>query len=380
ADDPGGEGYFYSWTPAELAAVLSPGDAKIVGKAFAVTTTGDREIGGRSVLHRQDDERIAGALSLDVAQVRAAVARSLPQLAAARRRRARPGIDDKELVAWNGLAIMALADAARWLDEPRYAQAAIKAGAWVLDTAWDGTTLSRGVRHGQSLGPGYLDDHALAGLGLIRLHAATGDPKWLAGARRLADAIVEGFHDSERHVFLHTRAAAAGDDAALPMRLAPFDDNAMPSGSASAVWLMLELGAITGDEDLYGVGFDVLSRVVTRAEQRPYSSGWMLAALDHATGRPREVVIAGDDGDPVTRALLTEVAGTTHARILPVRIPAAGPPSQLASGFDALEGKKARGGRATAYVCERGLCQAPTSDPAVLRTQLLAVKATPSSK
>ncbi len=372
ADDPGGEGYYYSWTPKELAAVLPEADARVIEVAFGVDEAGDREIGGRSVLHRQDDHQTAATLSSTVPQVRAAIDRSLPLLAAARAQRRPPSTDDKELVAWNGLAIMALADAARWLDEPRYAQAASRAGAWILDTAWTTAPLRRGVRQGQSLGPGFLDDHALAGLALVRLHAATGELRWLTGARRLADTILADFYDADGHVFLHTRVADADDPAALPLRLATFDDNAIPSGGSAAVWLMLELGAITGDEALYGVGHDVLSRALPQASQRPFSSGWMLGALDHATSRPREVVIAGDAADPLTAGLWAEVAPSAHARILPVRLPAAGAPAALEERFGALTGKRARDGKATAYVCERGRCEAPTSDPKRLREQLLA--------
>ena len=35
-----------------------------------------------------------------------------------------------------------------------------------------------------------------------------------------------------------------------------------------------------------------------------------------------------------------------------------------------FEGREMRDGRATAYVCEHYVCQAPTTDPAVLREQL----------
>ena len=42
----------------------------------------------------------------------------------------------------------------------------------------------------------------------------------------------------------------------------------------------------------------------------------------------------------------------------------------LAALAPIVEGKRPLRGRSTAYVCERGHCQLPTSDPAVLRRQL----------
>jgi hypothetical protein len=54
------------------------------------------------------------------------------------------------------------------------------------------------------------------------------------------------------------------------------------------------------------------------------------------------------------------------------RVPAAGLPEALIKGFPALEGKKAIGEKPTAFVCKRGACEAPTSDPAALRKALAA--------
>ena len=379
ADDPEGEGHYYSWTPDELVAALPAEDAALVTRAFGVTASGLAELDGRSVLHRQRDRVTAQQLGQPLAAVRAAIERSRPVLAQVRQARPPPGIDGKSLVAWNGLAIMALADAGRWLDEPRYREAARRAGAWVLDTAWSGSRLSRGSFEGQLLGDGVLDDHALAGLGLLRLHAATGELRWLLQARRLADEILTHFHDPDRHAFLLTRAADLTDPAALPVRVADFGDNALPSGGAAAVQLMLELGAVTGDAAIYDAGLGVLERAAPIAARRPYGAGTLLTALDHATAPVREVVIAGNDSDRTTAALWRQLARTRHARILPVRLPAAGPGAALRASFPALEGKRARRGRATAYVCERGRCQAPTSDPAVLRSQLAAVRAAEAS-
>ena len=365
ADDPEGEGAFYSWTPGELDEALGEADAKVIAAAFGVSEAGDREIEGRSVLHRKPDAEVAGALKIDEAELRATIERSLPKLAKIRAQRPPPATDDKELVAWNGLAIMALADAGRWLDEPRYTEAATRAGTWVVDTCFTEGTMSRGVRAGTELGPGFLDDYALAGLGLVRLHAATGDLRWLIAAREIADAIRDRFYDGESHTFMRT---AVGDD--VPLRLADLEDGVMPSGGTAAILLALELGAIAGDRELYDLGLDVLERTARNATMRPFSAGFLLVAVEHATAPVREVVLAGAADSATTIALWKEIAPRTHARVLPVRLPGDGPSPGLVKAFPALLGKKARKADATAYVCEQGSCAAPTSDPATLKKQL----------
>ena len=368
ADDPEGEGAFYSWTPDELNAALGPADARVVATAFGVTAAGDRAIEGRSVLHRRPDQDTASELGIDVAEVRSTITRSLTKMGEVRTKRPPPATDDKKLVSWNGLAIMALADAGRWLDEPRYVQAAEKAGRFILDTCWSDGTMSRGDRAGTRIGDGFLDDYALAGLGMVRLHAATGDPAWLFGAREIAAVVRERFYDPTTHAFLRT----AEGDPGIPVRMADLDDGVLPSGGSAAILLALELGAIAGDRELYDIGLDVLERTARSAMSRPFSAGFVLVAVDHATAPVREVVLAGDAGAPATAALWKQIMSTTHARVLPVRLPASGPSEALAAAFPALGGKQARNGDATAYVCEQGSCQKPTGDPAVLAKQLAA--------
>jgi uncharacterized protein YyaL (SSP411 family) len=368
ADDPEGEGAYYSWTPAELGDALGPEDAAIVAAAFGVTPTGDRELEGRSVLHRLPDEEVAGTLGLDASAVHDAITRARPKLRSIRATRPPPGVDDKELVGWNALAVMSLADAGRWLDEPRYVQAAVAAGSFIATQGWTDGRMLRGRRQGQPLAEGVLEDYALAGLAYVRLHAATSDPVWLARAVEVMAVIRTRFYDEARHVFLRTPATAAD----LPVRLADLDDGVLPSGGSAATLLALELGAITGDTTLYELGYDTLSRTAAAAATNPFRAGYSLVALDHATAPVREVVIAGDASDPTTVALRRLVAQTNHARILPVLLDATGVPPSLSAGFPALQGKKAIGDRPTAYVCERGRCERPTSDPAQLHKQLSA--------
>ena len=368
ADDPAGEGVYYTWTPSELDQALGERDGPVLAAAFGVSNRGEATLDGRSVLHRRADPDVAAALGVSEAELRTTVERSLPVLARARARRPAPAVDDKAIVAWNGLAVIALADAGRWLDEPRYVDAAERAATWILRMRDDRGRLLRGSRQGRPLGEAFLDDHALAGLGLVRLHAATGDERWLEAAHSLVDEIVQHHYEVESGVLSRTRRSAQD----LPIRLVDFDDGPLPSGGSAALLLVLELGALSGDATLLAIGQRILERVATSVRDHPSSSGFLLVALDHATAPVREVVVAGGVDDPDTVALWAVLRPTTHARVLPIRIGATGPSAALHDSFPALRGKQALRGKATAFVCERGSCQAPASDPAVLRNQLRA--------
>jgi uncharacterized protein YyaL (SSP411 family) len=93
-------------------------------------------------------------------------------------------------------------------------------------------------------------------------------------------------------------------------------------------------------------------------------AGWLEAALLDV-GPFNEVVIAGEQ-----TALLD-----TWSQLLPpwavgVRLPARGPSAALEQVIPTAAEKRAGHG-ALAYVCVRGSCKAPTSDPAPLRVELL---------
>jgi uncharacterized protein YyaL (SSP411 family) len=378
ADDALGEGRYYTFTTADFDEALGPADARLVGALFGVTPAGERSLGGRSVLHRRDEARVARELDLkSVAELDAAWARARPLLLRARATRPRPAADDKQIAAWNGLALMALADAGRTLGEPRYTAAAERIARFLVARCWDPETraMRRGLRRGAPLGEGFLDDYALTGIGLLRLHAADGDLAWLRYAKAIADALVERFHDEELGVFVQTsllpgpRAPRSVDDA-LPLRRPDVDDGVLPSGGSAAALLLVELGSIAGDGALRERGLRALRAAAPRARASPFAAGFFLVAIDHASADPREVVVAGEAADPRLRALVAELAGTSDARVLPVLLPGAGAPAELVRDFPALAGKNALHERPTAYVCRHGACDAPTDDPVALRRKL----------
>ena len=117
-------------------------------------------------------------------------------------RRSRPSAHDgcsrpsttRSVAAWNGLAITGLATAGRAFDER---DAARRGGPRAQTFVWermrvDGR-LQRAWRDGRPSGPGFLDDHALLGLGMLALFETTGDIQWFERAGELSDAIVACF-------------------------------------------------------------------------------------------------------------------------------------------------------------------------------------------
>ncbi|MCZ7666316.1 MAG: hypothetical protein M5U34_03245 [Chloroflexi bacterium] len=122
ADSEGEEGKFYVWQPAEIRQVLGE-DAEPFMRYYDVTENGNWE--GKNILHvSRTITEVAEELGMDEDELKARLANSRQKLYAVRSQRVWPGLDDKVLTAWNGLALAAFAEAGRLLHRPDYVQAA----------------------------------------------------------------------------------------------------------------------------------------------------------------------------------------------------------------------------------------------------------------
>jgi uncharacterized protein YyaL (SSP411 family) len=318
ADTDGVEGLTYTWTPEEWQALgLDP-----------------------ALLEPFEHGRTIVRGTLDAA--------AKARLLAVRSERSQPFRDDKAIASWNGLALAALAEAARRLDRADWLDAAVALGGFLLGPlrGEDGRVL-RSVREGRVSGSGFLDDHANVAHGLLELHVATGDVSWLLEARRIAGVAIDLFADDERGGFF----LAPRDGEALAARTKDLDDDPIPSGNSMLASVLLRLGRIWGDDALVGRAEGVLRLLAAPMERVPRGFSWALCALALHLSPPREIAIAGDVGADVARAAL---AGFT-----PDTVVAVGP----AEDVPLLAGKGLVDGETAVYVCEHFACRAPVTRP-----------------
>ncbi len=320
ADTDGVEGLTFTWTADELSAVIGPGREALL-QPFE---------DGRSVLR--------GRLTDEEREV----------LFAARDLRPKPFRDDKAIASWNGLMLAALAEAGRRLERDDWVDAARALAEFLLGPLSSGGRLHRTWRDGVAKGTGYLEDYANVAHGLVELHVATGELRWLEESRRLALLVVELFADDERGGFFLTPS----DGEALVARQKDLDDNPTPSGNSMLAFVLLRLARIWGDDELERRAVGVLRLVRDVVSRAPSAFGWALCALDLYLSPPRELAIVGGPDSDVARAALRGFD--------PNAVVAFGP----ADGVPLLEGKTLVDGRPAVYVCERFACSAPVTDPA----------------
>ena len=362
ADSDGEEGKFFVWSDAEVRSVLGP-DADRFARYYGVTPGGNFQ--GRNILHVPHPDEAERA-ALDGARRR---------LYAVRARRVAPARDEKILAAWNGLAISALATGGRLLDDVRYVAAAARAADLVLSRLRVGGRLMRSFKDGRASQPGFLEDYALVAAGLFDLYEASFDPRWLREALALCSETERLFADPGQGGWFTT----AADHEKLMARERPRADGPTPSGTSVALMNALRAAAFTGDDHWRAIADRALATLRDALSERPTSLSDALLALDFRTDAAREVVVVWPkEAGAASAAPLLSVLRRTF---LPNRALAGSAEGDalaaLATLAPIVEGKRALRGRSTAYVCERGHCQLPTSDPTVLRRQLARSSATP---
>jgi len=284
ADSEGVEGRFYVWTLAELTEVLGA-DAEAAIAWFGATKQGNFEDPhhpepGLNVL----TDRSARPDEATVERIRCT-------LMQARKRRARPALDDKRLTSWNALMISALADAGAALSEARYLDAAI-ACAELLDGKTmrdDRGRLLRTYNHGKARIGAYLEDHAFLLEALIVLFEATCEERWFQRAIAVADEIIARFADPERGGFYST---AADDGEALIVRRKDLEDSPIPAGASSAAMGLLRLAQLTGESDYERHAVSVLRLLADIAPRHPTSFGHLLQALHWHLSPARPIACA----------------------------------------------------------------------------------------
>ncbi len=364
------EGWFFTWTPAEIDAALSPEEARAVKATYNVTAPGNFE--GRNILNRTRDlQDIARELSIGREALDGLLASARSKLYDVRARRPWPLTDDKILVEWNGLMISAFARAGLALGEPALTARAARAADFLLKTMIVDGALFRVYRDGKVSHKAVLDDHAFLAAGLLDLFEATGEVRWLKQAVALHELLDKGFFDAADGGFFLSHV----DTPDLMVREKPDYDGAVPAGNSVAAQNLLRLHALT-DEDRYR----------TQAEKTLSAFGRTLAlgmtaaprlgsALDFYLDQPWQIVLVKPSASADASAFLKALGGAYVPNRVLIVTQEGEALKALQEVVPLVEGKVAAGGEVTAYVCQERVCKKPTGDPAVFLKQLAEVRA-----
>ncbi|HEX3705115.1 MAG TPA: thioredoxin domain-containing protein [Mycobacteriales bacterium] len=318
ADTEGEEGKFYAWSPDEVG---QPAAA-----IFSVTGSGTFEH-GRSVLqllHDPDDVVVYAEERARLLEIRA--------------RRVRPGRDDKVVAAWNGLAIGALAECGALLGRDDLIDAAGKCADLVLRLHVDQDRLLRVSRDGVAGTPlGVLEDYGDVADGLLALHQASGERRWLDAGSKLLDTALERFTDGDGGFF-----DTADDAERLVRRPRDPTDGATPSGLSALGGALLTSAALTGNDIHRGAAERIVGSASDLIERFPRFAGASAAVAEALVAGPLEIAVVG----------APELAAVARLTTSPGAV-------VVTSGDSPLLADRPSG---AAYVCQGFVCDAPIQD------------------
>ena len=349
ADSEGEEGKFYLWDLEEINKVLGEEQCKIFSSVYGISKNGNFE--GRNIpnlieknLEDTDEDLIK---KLDSCR---------DKLFNYREKRIHPFKDDKILTSWNALAIVAFAYAGRVFNNEKYVNAGEKASEFILNNLLreDGRLLAR-YREDEGAHLAYLDDYAFLIWALIGLYEATFNVKYLDKAIYFNKEMIRLFWDeTSAGFFLYGK-----DGEQLIYKPKESYDSAIPSGNSVAVYNMLRLSRITGDTELGEMASKTFDNFGGNVKNNLESHSFFLTAFIYSVKENKQIVIAGELGDNITREMIKEI----NNRFLPfTMVLLNNHGSNLNKFIPFIEHERKIKDKTTAYICENFSCHKPVDN------------------
>jgi uncharacterized protein YyaL (SSP411 family) len=350
ADSEGEEGRYYVWQRDEVRALLTADEFAVAQLRFGLDREPNFEGHAWHLLLAASIDDIAASLGISAEDAARRAESSRTTLLAARAQRVRPGLDDKILTAWNALTIAAAARAARWLpDRPLLAQAE-RALDFLHANVWKDGRLYACHAGGVARFPAYLDDHAFLLDAVLTLLQIRWNPRDLAWAVALADALLERFEDKQGGGFFFT----AHDAQALPQRPKPWMDESLPSGNGVGARALLKLGHLLGESRYIDAAERCLRAAWPTLSDLPHACCALLLALEEYLRPAAHLVVRHRESATIDAWRDAGVAYRQHGvDVYFIPHDAAGLPGVLSAHAD---------GEVAAYLCRGTSCGPPTVD------------------
>ena len=358
ADSEGHEGDFYLWDREQIRAALEPREYAVFAPRFGLDLPPN--FAGRWHLYGARATReLADSLGVSEPQLEAVLASARAKLLEMRERRPRPSRDEKVLTAWNGLAIGALARAARALERPQLETSATRALEFARRALWRDGRLAATYSGGRARLNAYLDDYVFLADGVLELQQLRVRADELAFARELIEVVLRHFAAPDGGFFF-----TSDDHEALLHRMKTFADESLPAGNAVAARVLLRLGYLLGENRYIEAAERTVRAGWAPLERHPQAHTTLLGALVELL-HPPEIVILRGEGTAIEawRRELDRVYAPGRI-VISASADAADLPPAIAS--------KPPRGSAVAYVCRGSVCGEPIESFAALAEALRA--------
>jgi uncharacterized protein YyaL (SSP411 family) len=376
------DGDYFTWTRAEMQAVLTEAEAAAAGLHYDVNDVGEMHHNPeKNVLYvRAPVEEVAKRMGLTLERTHELLESAKKKMYAARLLRPTPYVDKTVYVGWNSLCVSAYLEAAKVLKLGPARHFALRSLDRILAEAWQP---ERGLQHvvaysdpaaDRRVVPGLLDDYAFTAVACLDAYEATADLSYFNFAQRITDKMVDHMFDPVSGGFFDTASPADGDQkpmGVLGTRRKPFQDSPTPAGNSVAAIALLRLHSYSNQPSYREKAEQTLELLAGLAGKFGiFAATYGIAAVHFSEPHTQTVIVGDDDLAEQLHTISASFFGIGKSVLkLPTNeaVPQNLPPS-LAETIPHLTGVAQ--GKSAAVLCSGFSCQPPIFDPEQLRQSL----------
>ena len=351
ADSEGKEGKYYVWSYDEFVEIAGE-HKEILCTYFDVKPEGNWE--SKNVLRKlQPDASITEQFNISTAELNEIITNFKKKALEIRDKRIRPGLDNKIIAGWNGLALTGLLNAYQATSDPLFETLAKQNATFIRQSLIKDQQLIR--THGSNIS-GFLEDYAAVIEAFILYYETFYDEKYLKIAHELTQTVMSEFYDQNDHLFFYT----SDNSETLITRKKEVFDNVIPSSNSIMANNLFHLGSIYDKSSYKEISNQMMIKMADTTISEPeYLSNWGNLLLT-MNGQQAEVVILGEEshlfGHQITQNYIPDmvIMAATKTSNLPL-----------------FENKHMLNNATTVYVCYNKTCKRPVNAPDKAIEQLL---------
>ncbi len=281
ADSEGVEGRYYTFSLNEIVNILGEDKGRKFAKVFDITEKGNFEGMNIPNLLRSND-------------LKTEFQEEMKKLYSYRKKRFKLHFDDKILLSWNSMMIVALSMLYRVTRDKKYLTAAKKSQEFIEKNMSDGQKLYTSFRDGKCSEYTFLDDYAFYATALIELYNSTLNENYLERAEKFCKEAIKLFMDCKKGGFY----LSSLNSTELFINPKETYDGAIPCGNSVMTYNLVRLHQIT-EKDEYK---ELLEKQITfmSVKTQEYPSGnsmFLIAMLLHENFIPHITIALKEHSD-----------------------------------------------------------------------------------
>jgi len=232
ADSEGVEGKYYTFSLKEIIDILGEDKGRMFAKNFDITKDGNFEGVNIPNLLKSDD-------------LKTELEDEIKKLYRYRKTRFKLHLDDKILLSWNSMMIVAMSMLYRVTKDIKYLRISQKAQEFIENNMSDGLKLYTSFRGGKHSQSAFLDDYAFYVTALIELYNSTLEKAYIEKAEKFCKETEKIFMDHKEGGFYLSESKSTE----LFTNPKETYDGAIPSGNSVIAYNLVRLYGITQKDE-----------------------------------------------------------------------------------------------------------------------------------